>query len=113
VQSNIAHPMRLTVGVEEARNRIEQIPHATCRSAAERHWNVADEARVPEESVNWLFCWGKTGMGSRAAAEEAKRVFDAILPVPFHGMTISSNTNTRGHTGISPRTAVLRTVRFQ
>ena len=83
MQSNIAHPMKLTVSVDQARKLIEQIPHATCRSAAERHWNVADDATVPEESVNWLFCWGKTGRGSRAAAEEAKRVFDVILPVAF------------------------------
>jgi hypothetical protein len=75
--------MKLTVGVDEARKLIEQIPHGTCRKAAERHWSVTDDAIVPEESINWLFCWGKTGMGSRAAAEEAKRVFDVILPVTF------------------------------
>ena len=83
VQSNIAHPMRLTVGVDRARKLIEQIPHETCRRAAERHWNVSDDATVPEESINWLFCWGKTGMGSRTAAEKARSVFDAILPVAF------------------------------
>jgi hypothetical protein len=83
VQSNIAYPMTLTVSVDEARKLIEQIPHKTCRSASERCWNVDDDARVPEESINWLFCWGKTGMGSRTAAQEAKRVFDAILPVAF------------------------------
>jgi hypothetical protein len=75
--------MRLTVTVDQARKLIEQIPHNTCRSASEQCWNVTEDATVPEESVNWLFCWGKTGMGSRAAAEEAKRVFDAILPVAF------------------------------
>jgi len=83
MQSSIVYPMRLTVGVDRARRLIEQIPNATCRSAAQWRWNVADDATVPEESVNWLFCWGKTGMGSRAAAEEAVRVFDAILPVSF------------------------------
>ena len=83
MKSNFPHPMTLTVGVDQARKLIEQIPHPRCRRAAERHWNVNDDATVPEESVNWLFCWGKTGMGSRTAAEEAKRVFDAILPVAF------------------------------
>lgn len=83
MQSNAAHPMRLTVPIDEARRLIRSIPHGTCRSAAERRWNVADDGTVPEESVNWLFCWGKTGMGSRAAAEEARRVFDAILPIAF------------------------------
>jgi len=75
--------MRLNVTVDEARKLIERIPHNMCRMAAERCWNVAEDATVPEESVNWLFCWGKTGMGSRAAAEEAKRVFDAVLPAAF------------------------------
>lgn len=83
MQSNVVHPMSLTVGVDRARRLIEQVPHATCRSAAQRRWNVADDGTVPEESVNWLFCWGKTGMGSPTAAEEARRVFDAILPVTF------------------------------
>ena len=81
--SNIFHPMKLTVGIDEACRRVEQIPHATCRSAAEHHWNVFEDRSVPEESVDWLFCWAKTGMGSAAAAREAKNVFDAILPVSF------------------------------
>lgn len=83
MQTNIAHPMRLTVTVDQSRKLVEQIPHNTCRSAAERCWLVAEDAIVPEESINWLFCWGKTGMGSRAAAEEAQRVFNAVLPVTF------------------------------
>lgn len=82
-QLDIVHPMKLTVSIDQARKLIEQIPHGTCRIGAQRHWNVADDATVPKQSVNWLFCWGKTGMGSRTAAEEAKRVFDTILPVNF------------------------------
>ena len=82
-QSAGDHRMKLTVGIDQARKLIDAIPHGTCRSAAQRNWNVADDATVSKESVNWLFCWGKTGMGSRAAAEEAVRVFDAILPVSF------------------------------
>jgi hypothetical protein len=44
---------------------------------------VLEDGRVPEESVNWLFCWAKTGMGSKAAAQDARRVFDTILPMSF------------------------------
>lgn len=83
MRSNVVHPLRLTVGVDDARRRVEQISHATCRAAAEHHWNVLEDGRVPEESVNWLFCWAKTGMGSDAAAQGAKRVLDAILPISF------------------------------
>jgi hypothetical protein len=83
MQSGVAHPMRLTVTIDQSRKLIGQIPHNSCRRAAQRCWRVAEDATVSEESVNWLFCWGKTGMGSRIAAEEAQRVFDAILPVAF------------------------------
>jgi hypothetical protein len=83
MQANIAHPLHLTVPVDEARRRIYLIPHATCQYAAEHHWNVLDDGTVPEESVNWLFCWAKTGMGSRPAALAARSVFDGILPTTF------------------------------
>ena len=83
MQSNVAHPMKLTVSLESARRLIEGIPHETCRSAAENNWNASNTGYVAEESVNWLFCWGKTGMGSAAAAEAARRVFDRILPISF------------------------------
>ena len=83
MQMNIIQPMKLTVSTDDARKLIGQIPHSTCRRAAERHWSVNAAATVPEESVNWLYCWAKTGMGSPTAAEEARHVFDAILPVTF------------------------------
>jgi hypothetical protein len=77
------HPMKLTVAAADVTRLLGQIPHDTCRKAAQTHWNVAEDGTVAEESVNWLFCWGKTGMGSAAAACEARRVFDAVLPVTF------------------------------
>ena len=46
------------------------------------HWNVF-EGRVPEQSVDWLFFWARKGMGSDAFAQDAKRVFDAILLISF------------------------------
>jgi len=75
--------MRLTIPVEQAKEFIEQIPHSRCARAAPRHWHVADDRTVRAQSVLWLFCWGKTGMGSQAAAREARQVFDLILPVTF------------------------------
>jgi hypothetical protein len=81
--SSVTHPIRLTVIVDEARRCVDAIPHATCRAGAARHWNVSRDKTVPEESVNWLFCWGKTGMGSRNAAAEARRVFNDILSETF------------------------------
>ena len=83
MESNVAHPMKLIVAVDAARRLIEGIPHETCRAAAENNWNVSKDGYVPEESVNWLFWRGKTGMGSAPSAEEARRVFDTILPISF------------------------------
>jgi hypothetical protein len=75
--------MRLTVPAQQARQLIDQIPHATCTGAAAHRWHVADDDTVRAQSVLWLFCWGKTGMGSSAAAREARFVFDSILPIAF------------------------------
>src|SRR5262245_19279429 len=75
--------MKLRVSPDTARQLIEGIPHQTCRDAAETNWNASLNGYVPEESVNWLFCWGKTGMGSAAAAAEARRVFNTVLPISF------------------------------
>ena len=41
------------------------------------------KAGVTAQSICWLFCWGKTGMGSQPAADEAQRVFDAIFDRSF------------------------------
>jgi hypothetical protein len=75
--------MKLRVSFQRARTLIEQIPHSTCVRAAARRWHVTDDENVRAQSVLWLFCWAKTGMGSPVAAEEARRVFDLILPVTF------------------------------
>src|SRR5207245_10418023 len=75
--------LKLTVSVDEAKRMISQIPHSTCTDAASQRWHVAADGTVQDESVNWLFCWAKTGMGSPTAAEAARKVFDAILPITF------------------------------
>jgi hypothetical protein len=75
--------MKLMVPAEDAQRLIDQIPHATCSRAAPQRWRVADDGTVPAQSVLWLFCWGKTGMGSPSAALEARRVFDVIFPLKF------------------------------
>src|SRR5262245_42971633 len=64
--------MRLSVPAEEARRLIDQIPHSTCTDAAPQRWHAHDDGTVEDESVNWLYCWAKTGMGSPNAAEAAR-----------------------------------------
>lgn len=76
-------PMRLTVSPQKAEQLIEEIPHATCRAAMPRRWQVAEDGTAAVRSAFWLYCWGKTGMGSPTAAQAARQVFDSIFPVPF------------------------------
>jgi hypothetical protein len=44
---------------------------------------VAADETVAPESVNWLFCWGKTGMNSEQARLDARRVFNQVLAITF------------------------------
>src|SRR4051794_29284865 len=101
-QFNLATPLRLTVPVDLAFKLIQQIPHSTCRTAALQNWHTSDDGIVVPESVNWLFCWAKTGMGNRAAADEARRVFDRIMPLNFeHYDAAVDHEYARGHRYLS------------
>ncbi|MGA3095569.1 MAG: hypothetical protein ABSF25_03865 [Bryobacteraceae bacterium] len=75
--------MNLTVSNDEAIRLIDGIGHATCTAAASSRWHVTDRGKVRAQSMYWLFCWGKTGMGGPTAAREARHVFDSIFPVKF------------------------------
>lgn len=83
MHANIAYPLALRVAPSVAQNLVKQLPHARCRKAAERHWSIDSNGSVPEESVNWLFCWAKTGMGSELAAKAARQAFDQMFPISF------------------------------
>ncbi len=74
--------MKLKVSEEEALNRLESIPHETCRKGIERHWLVKN-GEVKAQDVCWLFCWAKTGTNSPTAAAVSKRVFEQLLPIDF------------------------------
>ena len=75
--------LTLRVSPDEAVRRLQEIPHSKCQGGVPTKWKVDGSRRVPYQSVNWLFCWGKTGMSSPEAAEESRRVFDDILDMPF------------------------------
>ena len=75
--------MRLLVDNTEAERLIASIPHRTCVDASANNWIVSDQGNAKAQSVLWLFCWGKTGMGSREAARVAREVFDHIFAVKF------------------------------
>lgn len=69
----------LRVEPETALQLLSQIPHAKCQNALEAHWHVDHENLAKAQSVLWLFCWAKTGLGSESARLEAQNVFNEIL----------------------------------
>lgn len=75
--------IKLSVTFGRARALIEEIPHQRCHKGVMRHWNPGGNAGVTAQSICWLFCWAKTGMGSQLAACEAQRVFNAIFNNSF------------------------------
>jgi hypothetical protein len=75
--------MQLLVSNAEAKRLVESIPHNTCVDASAIHWTVSDQGNASAQSVLWLFCWAKTGMGSRRAADAARVVFEQLFPVKF------------------------------
>jgi hypothetical protein len=73
----------LQVSQERAIRLLNTVPHKRFQNAIEFHWKADETGHVAAQSVCWLFCWGKTGMGSEAAAAVARNVFDAILTIKF------------------------------
>ncbi len=76
--------MRMRVSANDAVALIRRIPHAGCQKAARRNWVEGGEAGVTAQSICWLFCWAKTGMGSEAAARQAQQAFDTIFDGSYH-----------------------------
>ena len=75
--------MYLQKSAQGAERLILSIPHRSCAKAIESNWSVSADGKVRAQSVVWLFCWAKTGMGSEQARQAAMSVFDQILPVRF------------------------------
>lgn len=75
--------MTLLVTNEEAAQLIEAIPNRTCVDASRNHWIVSDEGNARAQSVLWLFCWAKTGMGRKNAERAARETFDLLFPIKF------------------------------
>jgi hypothetical protein len=75
--------LKLKVSKEESLNQLRSIRHSKCQSAIENNWRVDDDGTVKTQSICWLFCWGKTGLGSLDAASDARYVFDKIFNITF------------------------------
>lgn len=75
--------LKLRVDAKKALNELDKIPHKTFHAALPNHWHVDKNGTVRSQSVCWLFCWAKTGLGSKRAAAAAEKAFDAILDMSF------------------------------
>ena len=76
----------MKVSAGEAKQAISQIEHKTCQRGLERYWIPYQDAtgkdQATAQSICWLFCWAKTGMGSRKALTQARHAFDYIFDQP-------------------------------
>ncbi len=79
----MARYVQLVVSPIEAWEKIARVEHSTCRRGLENYWHVEPDGRIRAQPLCWLFCWAKTGQGSRKAEEQAKRAFNAILNISF------------------------------
>jgi len=75
--------LKLRVSQQEALTALARVPHDTFQRARPKHWLVDVDGFVDGRSVCWLYCWAKTGMGSRDAAKVAEHAFDKIFDIPF------------------------------
>jgi hypothetical protein len=74
---------KLRVSYEEAKSLLSDIPNATFQRAIKRNWHVNEEGYANAQSILWLFCWAKTGMGSLESELEAQNVFNKIFPFTY------------------------------
>jgi hypothetical protein len=58
---------------------LDSIPHAAFQKARENNWRLNPKSKIEPQSICWLFCWAKTGMGSEKAKRESEKVFDELF----------------------------------
>jgi hypothetical protein len=74
----------LKITHDEALEYLEGIDNSAFQKALPQNWHADVNGYVRAQSVLWLFCWAKTGMGKQEMAEEAQAVFDVIFPFSYN-----------------------------
>jgi len=74
---------KLQIPIEKADRLIESINNAKFLRAKESNWRVDQNGNVRAQSILWLYCWAKTGMGSINSADRAQAVFDMLFPFTY------------------------------
>ena len=68
--------IKVRVPFEESKRLVLAIPHRMAQKAAAYHWKPGGDAGVTAQSICWLYCWAKTGLGSEQAAHASKYAFN-------------------------------------
>lgn len=75
--------MKLQCSSDEALKALQSVPHKTFQNAIFTYWHVDAKGNVSPQSVLWLFCWAKDGMGSEAVREKSQKAFNELLEIPY------------------------------
>jgi len=76
--------IKIQVSRDEAENLMDTVFHKTFQKARKIHWRINEDGYIWPQSVLWLFCWAKTGMGSKKTAQASQQIFDKIFPFSYN-----------------------------
>lgn len=75
--------IKLRVAPDDAQRILRTVDHEKYLEALENQWKVFKNGQPCAQSICWLFCWAKTGINSKRAAQEALDVFNRLFDKPF------------------------------
>ena len=76
--------IKIKVSLDEADELIKSISHKTFQEARKNYWRINEDGSIWAQSVLWLFCWAKTGMGSKKTAQVSQEIFDKIFTFSYN-----------------------------
>ncbi len=71
--------IRALMSFDKSKRLVLAIPHRSAEKAVENNWKQGGTAGVTAQSICWLYCWAKTGLGSEQAARASKEAFNQIF----------------------------------
>jgi len=75
--------IKLKVKPDQAQKILRMVDHRKYLDVLESHWQVFEDGHPRAQSICWLFCWSKTGINSKRAAQEATVVFNRLFDKSF------------------------------
>jgi hypothetical protein len=75
--------MTMIVSFSDSKKILNKVHHKSFVNAIDNRWYLGADGQISVQSICWLFCWAKTGMGSETAAIETSKAFDSIFNIKF------------------------------